>query len=83
MAHMIEMIDGVAQMAYRSSKGKPWHGLGTPVGDDMTPSEMMNAAGLNWNVQKVDSFIEFNGNRIPTGQQSLIRETDGKILTQE
>ena len=82
MAHMIEMIDGVAQMAYRSSKGKPWHGLGTPVGDDMTPAEMMKAAGLDWNVQKVDSFVEFNGKRIPTGQQSLIRETDGKILTQ-
>lgn len=82
MAHMIEMINGVAQMAYRSSQGKPWHGLGTPVGDDMTPIEMMKAAGLDWSVQKVDSFIEFNGQRIPTGQQSLVRETDGKILTQ-
>lgn len=82
MAHMIEMIDGVAQMAYRSSQGKPWHGLGTPVGDDMTPIEMMQAAGLDWSVQKVDSFIEFNGKRVPTGQQSLVRETDGKILTQ-
>ncbi len=82
MAHMLEMIDGQAQMAYRISKGKPWHGLGVPVEDDMTPLEMMKAAGLDWNVQKVDSFIEFNGKRIPTGQQSLIRETDGKILTQ-
>lgn len=82
MAHMLEMIDGQAQMAYRISKGKPWHGLGVPVEDDMTPVEMMKAAGLDWNVQKVDSFIEFNGKRIPTGQQSLIRETDGKILTQ-
>ena len=82
MAHMVEMIDGVAQMAYRLSKGKPWHGLGTPVGDDMTPVEMMKAAGLDWTVAKVDSFIEFNGNKIPTGEQSLVRESDGKILTQ-
>jgi len=82
MAHMIEMVDGVAQMAYRLSKGKPWHGLGAPVEDDMTPIEMMKAAGLDWNVAKVESFIEFNGQKIPTGQQSLVRETDGKILTQ-
>jgi phage/plasmid-like protein (TIGR03299 family) len=79
---MIEMVDGVAQMAYRLSKGKPWHGLGAPVEDDMTPIEMMKAAGLDWNVAKVESFIEFNGQKIPTGQQSLVRETDGKILTQ-
>lgn len=82
MAHMIEMVDGVAQMAYRLSKGKPWHGLGTPVEDDMTPIEMMKAAGLDWNVRKVESFIEFNGEKVPTGQQSLVRESDGKILTQ-
>lgn len=81
MAHELEMINGAAQMAYRKSQGLPWHGLGTPVSDDMTPEQMMIAAGLNWNVQKVESFIEFNGERIPTGQQSLVRETDGKILT--
>jgi len=82
MAHELEFVNGVAQMAYRLSKGKPWHGLGAPVEDDMTPIEMMKAAGLDWNVAKVESFIEFNGKKIPTGQQSLVRETDGKILTQ-
>lgn len=82
MAHMVEMIDGVAQMAYRSSKGKPWHGLGTPVGDDMTPFEMMKAAGLDWEVQKVDTFIRYKGDNVKTGQQALVRSTDGKILTQ-
>lgn len=82
MAHMVEMIDGVAQMAYRSSKGKPWHGLGTPVGDDMTPTEMMKAAGLDWSVEKVNTFINYNGKQVNTGQQALVRSTDGKILTQ-
>ena len=82
MAHELEFVNGVAQMAYRLSKGKPWHGLGTPVGDNMTPAEMMKAAGLDWGVSKVDSFIEFNGQKVPTGQQSLVRDTDGKILTQ-
>jgi phage/plasmid-like protein (TIGR03299 family) len=82
MAHMIEMIDGQAQMAYRSSQGTPWHGLGVAVGDDMTPEEMMSAAGLNWTVSKTDTFVDFNGKRIKTGTQALIRESDGKILTQ-
>jgi phage/plasmid-like protein (TIGR03299 family) len=82
MAHMLEMINGQAQMAYRASKGAPWHRLGVPVSDDMTPEQMMKAAGLDWTVRKVDTFIEFNGERINTGTQALIRETDGKILTE-
>lgn len=82
MAHELEIVNGQAQMAYRSSQGKPWHGLGVPVGDDMTPSEMMDAAGLNWTVSKVDTFIDFNGQNVKTGMQALIRDTDGKILTQ-
>jgi phage/plasmid-like protein (TIGR03299 family) len=81
MAHNLEMVNGEAQMAYRLSKGVPWHGLGVPVDDDMTPIEMMKAAGLDWTVKKVQSFIEVNGEKIPTGQQSLIRESDNKILT--
>lgn len=82
MAHMLEMINGEAQMAYRLSAGVPWHGLGVPVGDDMTPEEMMNAAGLNWTVSKADTFVDFNGKQIKTGTQALIRDSDGKILTQ-
>ena len=81
MAHMIEEINGVAQMAYRESAGLPWHGLGTPVSDDMTPREMMEAAGLDWTVRLQDSYIDLDGERVLTGQQALVRETDGKILT--
>ena len=82
MAHELEMINGEAQMAYRESKGLPWHGLGTPVSDDMSPEEMMVAAGLNWEVEKVPTFIDYNGQQIETGQEALVRSTDGKILTQ-
>jgi phage/plasmid-like protein (TIGR03299 family) len=82
MAHMVEMVDGVAQMAYRLSKGKPWHGLGTPVGDDLSPFEMMKTAGLDWEVEKVNTFIDYKGKQIETGQQALVRSTDSKILTQ-
>jgi phage/plasmid-like protein (TIGR03299 family) len=82
MAHELEIINGQAQMAYRVSKGKPWHGLGTPVGDDMTPEQMMKAAGLDWDVVKVDTFLEWNGKMVETGRQALVRETDGKVLTE-
>lgn len=73
MAHMVET------MAYAGEV--PWHGLGVPVSNDLTPVQMMEKAGLDWKVQEVESFIEFDGKRMPTGQKSLIRETDGKILT--
>jgi phage/plasmid-like protein (TIGR03299 family) len=82
MAHEIEVKNGVAQTAYRISKGKPWHGLGTPVGDDLTPEQMMKAAGLDWEVVKVDTFLPWQGEMLPTGRQALVRETDGKLLTE-
>jgi len=83
MAHELEMLaNGQASMAYRGSKGRPWHKLGVEVGDDLTPEQMMIAAGLNWTVSKHDTFVNFNGELIPTGSQALIRDTDGRVLTE-
>ena len=79
MAHEVEMINGVAQLAYAGDK--PWHGLGVEVRNDLTPAQMMEKAGLDWTVHEVPSFVEFNGQQIPTGQKSLIRSLDNKILT--
>lgn len=79
MAHEIEFVNGVAQMAYAGAV--PWHGLGTPVSNDLTPEQMMQKAGLDWTVREVESFIEIDGERIPTGQKSVVRSTDNKILT--
>ena len=73
MAHMVET------MAYAGEV--PWHGLGVPVSNDLTPAQMLEKAGLDWKVREVESFIEFDGKRMPTGQKSLVRETDGRILT--
>jgi phage/plasmid-like protein (TIGR03299 family) len=47
----------------------------------MTPMEMMKAANLDWKVSKQPSFVEINGEKVLTGQEALVRETDGKILT--
>lgn len=79
MAHEVEIIDGVAQMAYAGSK--PWHGLGTEVSNDLTPEQMMVKAGLDWTVHEVESYVDFEGEKIATGQKSLIRSTDRKVLT--
>lgn len=81
MSHELEIVNGMANMAYRESKGLPWHGLGTPVHDNMTPMEMMKAANLDWKVSKKKSYVEINGQKVETGQEALVRESDGRILT--
>ena len=73
MAHQVETMAYAGQV--------PWHGLGTPVSNDLSPTMMMEKAGLDWKVREVESFVEFDGRKIPTGNKSLVRETDGKILT--
>jgi phage/plasmid-like protein (TIGR03299 family) len=69
----------VETMAYAGDV--PWHGLGVPVSNELTPVQMQEKAGVNWEVEKVDSFITFDGKQQKTGQQSLVRKSDGKILT--
>lgn len=73
MAHMVETMAYAGQV--------PWHGLGVPVSNDLTPEQMMQKAGVDWNVQEVDTYIEYNGQKKFTGSKCLVRETDGKILT--
>ena len=73
MAHQVET------MAYAGEV--PWHGLGVSVSNDLTPVQMMEKAGVDWTVQECESFVDFNGERIPTGQKALVRSTDGRVLT--
>ena len=44
MAHLVET------MAYAGEV--PWHGLGVKVDDNLSPHDMMKAAGLDWTVSK-------------------------------
>ena len=78
MAHNIEMINGKAQMAYAGST--PWHGLGTEVPADLTPDQMLEAAGLNWEVEKVKAYAKVGGKNIDVGRSALVRKMDNKIL---
>jgi phage/plasmid-like protein (TIGR03299 family) len=73
MAHQVET------MAYAGEV--PWHGLGVPVSNDLTPVQMMQKAGLDWEVDEVESYVKYKGSNIPTGQKCLIRSSDGRILT--
>lgn len=79
MAHELEIVNGEAMMAYAGDV--PWHGLGTKVLPDLTPDQMLEAAGLNWEVNKIPLFAEVDGKRIKTGAEALIRSTDDKVLT--
>lgn len=82
MAHEIEFVDGVAQMAYVGQV--PWHGLGKEVPADLTPEQMLEAAGLNWEVKKFPSFAILDDNDpdsvIETGHSALVRMKDKKML---
>ena len=78
MAHNIEMVKGKAQMAYAGET--PWHGLGTRVPDDLTPVQMLEAAGLDWEVEKVPAYANVGGEAVEVGRSALVRTTDNKIL---
>lgn len=84
MAHELEFVNGEAQMAYVGEL--PWHGLGTRVDENVSPREMMEAAGLDWKVRELATYAEMKidgkTKRVKTGQKALVRETDGKFLTQ-
>ena len=72
MAHMVET------MAY--SGETPWHGLGKPVPADLSPIQMLEAAGLDWTVDKVPTFAKIDGKQIYTGKDALVRSSDNSIL---
>lgn len=73
------MVAAVETMAYAGEL--PWHGLGTPVSNDISVDDMLKISGLDWEVVEIPSFIEHKEVKIATGQKSLVRETDGSILT--
>jgi len=78
MSHEVEVVNGVAQMAFAGQV--PWHGLGTKVAPDLTPRQFQKAAGLNWGVTKRPSFVTYDGEMIETGTNALLRDTDNSVL---
>lgn len=80
MAHLLEMIDGKAQMF--SVKKTPWHGLGVILDEPPTAEDAIVSAGLNWEVEKKQSlFMDANGiMRNVTDQFAVVRKTDQRLL---
>lgn len=83
------MSHEVETMAYAHSAGAneeayqvPWHGLGVPVSNDLTPTQMLKKAGLDWQVTRYPQFIEIDGERVKTGSEALVRSSDNRILTE-
>jgi phage/plasmid-like protein (TIGR03299 family) len=76
MAHELEIVDGVAQMAYAGET--PWHSLGVQVSNDLTPDQIMKKAGLDWTVTK-EALMTDTGIKVP-GHMALIRDRDAKVL---
>lgn len=78
MAHNIEMVDGIAQMAYVGEV--PWHGLGKQVPADLTPDQMLEAAGLDWEVTKVPAYSKVGGKNVDIGWSALVRDRDSRVI---
>jgi len=78
MAHELEMVNSEAQMAY--SGDVPWHGLGVKVSNDLTPDQMLKAAGLDWTVKPVELFAEVGDRRLKTSHSALVRSSDQRVL---
>jgi len=76
MSHEVEMVEGVAQMAYAGET--PWHGLGTKVAPDLSPIQIMIKAGLDWSVEK-ETMTTASGVEIE-GKKALVRSSDNKVL---
>jgi phage/plasmid-like protein (TIGR03299 family) len=80
MAHELEIIDNKAQMAYVGEK--PWHGLGVELKEGVMPMEMMEAAGLDWEVKKVPlKYKSSDGSMLSVPNKDvLIRQSDDQPL---
>lgn len=75
-------MNDILQIETTASVGSsPW-GIGEIVSNDLTPQQMMEKAGCDWRVEKVPTYADFNGEKIPTGMEALVRDSDNKVLTQ-
>jgi phage/plasmid-like protein (TIGR03299 family) len=68
----------VETMAYAGAL--PWHGLGKEVPADLTPAQMLKAAGLNWSVEKIEAYATIAGKQVRVGHSALVRKSDDKVL---
>lgn len=74
MSHELNFKNGKAAMAYFGEK--PWHSLGTEVKHAMKASEAIEAAQLNWEVEKRQVFTTVNNQYVPVNDQFAVVRKD-------
>ncbi len=82
MAHEIEHVNGKPAFAYSGEPAS--HGIGRKVPHDLTAEQMLQAAQLDWNVEKMATFINLGTEENPKYVQSghaLVRDRDNKVLS--
>ena len=65
MSHLVEQMAFVGDV--------PWHGLGVRVNNDMSVKEMQKVSGADFRVEKIPEIIEYQGEKINTGNYALLR----------
>lgn len=84
MSHELE-VNAEGQVCHAYVGDVPWHGLGTKVSPDLSPVQIMEKAGLNWEVKKVPLVAEFSldgtKHRVKSDKKMLVRTSDAKALT--
>lgn len=78
MAHELEIVNGRAKMVYVGEK--PWHGLGKEIPADLTPMQVLEEAGLDWEVEKVPAYATIAGKKTAVGWSALVRSEDNSVL---
>tara|TARA_R100000458_G_C8275805_1_gene250973 strand:+ start:2979 stop:4094 length:1116 start_codon:yes stop_codon:yes gene_type:complete len=62
----------------------PWHGLGNPISNDLTPEQMMVEAGCDWEVKLTNNCYpadhEFHAGQPIENSNFIERISDGQIL---
>lgn len=68
-----------------TSAGKvPWQGLGNNVSNDLSPHQLLKAAGLDWKVAKRKMFYHPEGHKSEIevkGKFALVRDKDDRCLS--
>lgn len=77
MAHMLDMSNNRANMAYVGDK--PWHGLGAELESGADLDQWRIAAGLNWTAEKADLYYRNALVQDAAGRGTLMK-ADSRVI---
>jgi phage/plasmid-like protein (TIGR03299 family) len=79
------MPANVESMVYVKDRGVPWHGFGTAVDGLMTGAEVLEKAGLDWQVEKRPLYIDppeggLKNLQLVQSHEATVRVSDNSVL---